>query len=103
MSIKTKVNEETGSFEFSQDTREVEKYTELRRIEAKSQSASSRTNYRSFAVIPDIVSVAIMLKHNIDINSPDITQAEMSKFRSIIKKDYPLLLTGSTSHLPKGI
>lgn len=55
----------------------------------------SDTGYRKFATIPDIVAIEIMQKYHIDIHDPETMgdRAQMSKFRAIIKRDYPYLLS----------
>lgn len=51
--------------------------------------------YRKFATIPDIVAIEILQNHGIDLHDPDTMQDKnlMSKFRGIIKRDYPYLLS----------
>ena len=60
---------------------------------ARQAGVDRKANYRSFAIIPDIVAVDIFTKFGIDINNPENTQVELNKFKKIIKDHYPLLLT----------
>ncbi len=61
--------------------------------EARKAGVDKKANFRSFAIIPDIVAVDIFTKFGIDINDPENTQVELNKFKKIIKDHYPLLLT----------
>jgi hypothetical protein len=61
--------------------------------EARKAGVDKKANFRSFAIIPDIVAVDIFTKFGIDINNPENTQVELNKFKKIIKDHYPLLLT----------
>jgi len=61
--------------------------------ESRKAGVDRKANYRSFAIIPDIVAVDIFTKFGIDINNPENTQVELNKFKKIIKDHYPLLLT----------
>ena len=59
----------------------------------RSAGVDRKANYRSFAIIPDIVAVDIFTKFGVDINNPENTEVELNKFKKIIKDHYPLLLT----------
>ncbi len=60
-----------------------------------SRDTTKKTNYRSLAIVPDIVSVDIFNKFGLDIHSPDNDQDTLSKIANIIKAYYPNLLTSS--------
>ena len=51
--------------------------------------------YKKFATIPDIVAFEISQKHGIDIHEPTFMhdQDKRAKFMTIIKNDYPHLLS----------
>jgi len=59
----------------------------------RSAGVDRKANYRSFAIIPDIVAVDIFTRFGVDINNPENTHVELNKFKKIIKEHYPLLLT----------
>ena len=51
--------------------------------------------YKKFATIPDIVAIEIKERHKIDIHAPETMhdKALMAKFMTIVKQDYPYLLS----------
>jgi len=53
------------------------------------------TGYKKFATVPDIVAIEIKEKHDIDIHSPDFMHDtdKLAKFMTIIRQDYPFLLS----------
>ena len=57
--------------------------------------------YRSFAIIPDIVAIDILTKHGMDIHSPDFMSnpANLRKLKRLIDTDYPLLKTSNVKAL----
>jgi hypothetical protein len=60
-------------------------------------AASSKRQYRSFAIIPDIVAIDLLTKYNINVHSPDFLKnpAEVRRFRHIIETEYPKLKTSN--------
>jgi len=75
---------------------EVSTYLDYaKRSRAISRDTLKKTNYRSLAIVPDIVSVDIFNKFGLDIHSPDNDQATLSKIANIIRQHYPNLLTSS--------
>ena len=74
---------------FEQDAQDYLDYAHSVRV----AGVDRKSNYRSFAIIPDIVAVDIFTKFGVDIHNPENTQVELNKFKKIIKEHYPLLLT----------
>jgi hypothetical protein len=90
-----KVKLDAMNFNLEQDVRSYREYASEQR--AKDEDAKSTRNYRSFAIIPDIVAIDILTKYGIDIHHPDfMNQPELvRRFKSIIHSEYPLLLTSN--------
>jgi hypothetical protein len=67
------------------------------RLRQEDETASSKRQYRSFAIIPDIVSIDILTKYKINIHDPDTMKdpAIMRRFKNIIVSEYPDLLTSN--------
>ena len=61
--------------------------------------AKSKSHYRSFAIIPDIVAIDILTKYQIDINASDFMgdKVLVNKLKKIIISEYPDLLTHGQS------
>ena len=61
--------------------------------------AKSKSHYRSFAIIPDIVAIDILTKYQIDINASDFMgdKVLVNKLKKIIIAEYPDLLTHGQS------
>ena len=57
----------------------------------------TKRQYRSFAIIPDIVSIDILTKYHINIHDPETMKdpAVMKRFKNIIISEYPHLLTSN--------
>ena len=100
--IKGGVDHNTGQYKFSQDLEPYTDYAAAARVQAKSLFQNQKTNYRSFAIIPDIIAVDIMKKFGVDVNAQDNGQDEMQKIRKIVINNYPQLLTGNIVKNPKG-
>lgn len=83
-----------GEFRAVQDVSAYLKYASDKRSEARGMFQNKKTNYRSFAIIPDIVAVDIMTKFKLDVNASDNTQADLQKIRKVIINHYPNLRTG---------
>lgn len=51
--------------------------------------------YRKFGTIPDVICLEIKNKFNIDIHAPESSEDPniMKKFKDIIKREYPYLLS----------
>ena len=70
-------------------------YAKKSRSVSRDTFSDKKTNYRSLAIVPDIVSVDILNKFGLNIHSPDNDQDTLSKIAKIIKAYYPNLLTSS--------
>jgi len=91
-----------GQTRAEQDISAYLDYAKASRSQANSLFANEKTNYRSFAIIPDIVAVDIMNKYKIDVHNPQNGVEEMAQIRKIVIRDYPQLLTGNIVKNPKG-
>jgi len=94
------VNGETRA---EQDISAYLDYAKASRSQASSLFANQKTNYRSFAIIPDIVAVDMMNKYKIDVHDPQNGPEEMANIKKIVIRDYPHLLTGNIIKNPKGV
>jgi hypothetical protein len=67
---------------------------EQRDIDATIQS---NRQYRSFAIIPDIVAIDILTKYGIDIHAPEFMhdKTAVRRVKNIIMSEYPALLTSN--------
>ncbi|HRV01176.1 MAG TPA: hypothetical protein P5539_05750 [Mesotoga sp.] len=84
-----------GNFRLDQDIQAYREYAHQQRL--ADEHAPTTRQYRSFAIIPDIVAIDILTKYGIDIHAPDFmhnTEA-VRKFKKIIQEDYPLLMTSN--------
>jgi len=82
-------------FKLAQDVSGYKDYAEKQR--RLDENASSKRQYRSFAIIPDIVSIDILTKYHINIHDPETMKdpVVMRKFKNIIISEYPSLLTSN--------
>lgn len=89
------VHTNNKDFMLAQDVSAYKDYATLLRQE--DEIASSKRQYRSFAIIPDIVSIDILTKYHINIHDPDTMKdaAMMKRFKNIIISEYPSLLTSN--------
>lgn len=92
-SFKVKLNDR--AFNLSQDVSAYREYAAQQR-ELDSNAKATR-QYRSFAIIPDIVAIDILTKYGIDVHAPEFMQdkAQYEKFKRIIISEYPMLLTAN--------
>lgn len=92
-SFNVSVNEK--DFRLKQDVTGYKDYAERSRQE--DEHLSSKRQYRSFAIIPDIVSIDILTKYHINIHDPEVMKdpATMRRFKNIIISEYPHLLTSN--------
>ena len=89
------VKESKDDFRLEQDVQAYKDFAaESRQI---TEQFGAGKQYRSFAIIPDIVAIDILTKYQIDIHSADFMNnpALIRRVKEIIKSDYPALLTGS--------
>jgi len=89
------VKEQDKDFLLAQDVTAYKDYAAESRY--KDTLAANGRNYRSFAIIPDIVAIDILTKYRIDIHAKEFMSnpAEVAKLKRIIATDYPDLLTGN--------
>jgi hypothetical protein len=89
------VKDDAKDFKLEQDVGAYKEYA-LQQRELDSLAHNGR-QYRSFAIIPDIVAIDILTKHKLDIHSPDFmgNPANLRKLKQIIISDYPLLQTSN--------
>lgn len=92
-----------GQTRAEQDISAYVDYAKNSRAQANSLFGNQKTNYRSFAIIPDIVAVDMMNKYKIDVHNPQNGPEEMAQIRKIVIRDYPHLLTGNIIKSPKGV
>lgn len=87
------------NFHLEQNVEGYRDYAKLQRD--LDELAPSRRQYRSFAILPDIVCIDILTKYGLDVHSQTFMSnpANLTKLKKIIMEDYPLLLT---SNIRKG-
>jgi hypothetical protein len=90
-----RVNTNERDFQLAQDVSAYKAYAERSRQE--DETASSKRQYRSFAIIPDIVSIDILTKYHINIHDEETMKDPvlMRRFKNIIISEYPHLLTSN--------
>jgi len=86
-------------YQLEQDIQAYKDYAKQQR-EMDSFAHNGR-QYRSFAIIPDIVAIDILNKYGLDIHSPEFMSnpADLRRLRQIIDTDYPLLKTSNIKTL----
>jgi hypothetical protein len=90
-----KVSTDTNNFQLEQDVSAYRDYAKESRD--ADELVSSKRQYRSFAIIPDVVAIDILTKYHLDVHSPELMSdpAQMRRLKHIIMTDYPLLLTSN--------
>jgi len=90
-----KVTTDETNFKLEQSVEAYREYAKEQRL--LDEQAKSTRNYRSFAIIPDIVAIDILTKYGIDIHAPDFMHHpdQVRKFKQIVMSDYPDLLTSN--------
>lgn len=90
-----KVKTDVENFKLEQNVEAYREYAKEQRL--LDESAKATRQYRSFAIIPDIVAIDILTKYGIDIHAPDFMhQPELvKKFKNIVMSEYPDLLTSN--------
>jgi len=93
-SFIVKTNEK--DFRLDQDVSDYVTYAERMREQDAINPRTTR-NFRSFAIIPDIVAIDILTKYGINIHDPTFMHDEPAKkkFKHIIMTEYPNLLTSN--------
>ena len=78
-------------------TQDIQPFLDQAAAERKFAAEVSNPNksYRKFGTIPDIVCIEIKNRFNVDIHDPATANDpnEMARFKMIIKRDYPYLLS----------
>jgi len=89
------VNTNESNFMLAQDVSAYKDYAEKARY--ADEHSSSKRQYRSFAIIPDIVAIDVLTKYKINIHEPETMKdaVMMRKFKNIIISEYPHLLTSN--------
>ena len=89
------VKDTKEEFKLEQNIEAYKDYAKLQR-DLDEVSYNGR-QYRSFAIIPDIVAIDILTKYGLDIHAQDFMNhpANLRKLKQIIMSDYPLLQTSN--------
>jgi len=89
------VRTDDTNFRLEQNVEHYKEYAKEQRL--LDEGAKSTRQYRSFAIIPDIVAIDILTKYGIDVHAPDFMhQPELvRKFKQIVISEYPALLTSN--------
>jgi len=90
-----KVQEQGDQFRLEQDIQAYKDFASESRAITDAYGASKQ--YRSFAIIPDIVAIDILTKYGIDIHASDFMDnpAQVKRLKQIIRTEYPALLTSA--------
>lgn len=76
----------------------VEAYKDYARQSRQAdEGLSSTRQYRSFAIIPDLVAIDILTRYGLDVHAPEFMSdpALFRKFKQIIMSEFPELLTSN--------
>lgn len=89
------VRTDEDKFLLDQDVSAYKTYAERSRLE--DEHLSTKRQYRSFAIIPDIVAIDILTKYHLDIHDPNIMKdpVALRRYKNIIISEYPHLLTSN--------
>ena len=89
------VKDTKEEFKLEQNIEAYKDYAKLQRD--LDEVAYNGRQYRSFAIIPDIVAIDILTKYGLDIHAQDFMNhpANLRKLKQIIMSDYPLLQTSN--------
>jgi hypothetical protein len=84
-----------SNFQLEQNVAAYREYAKQQRD--LDELASSKRQYRSYAIIPDIVAIDILTKHGLDIHAPEFMSdpSQLKKLKHIIDTEYPLLKTSN--------
>lgn len=91
-----------GEFRATQDVTPYLDYAKQSRARANELFANQKQNFRSFAIIPDIVAVDMKTKFNVDVHNPQNSAEDLQKIKNLVISNYPQLLTGNIIKNPKG-
>ena len=94
------VKEKEEEFQLEQNVEAYKEYAKLSRDKDELIGSNGR-QYRSFAILPDIVCIDILTKYGLDVHSQDFMSnpANLRKLKQIITTDYPLLKTSNVRTL----
>jgi hypothetical protein len=92
-SFNVRTNE--TDFLLDQNVEHYKNYANESRL--KDEHLPTKRQYRSFAIIPDIVSIDILTKYHINVHDPETMKdpSVMRRFKQIIISEYPHLLTSN--------
>ena len=85
---------QTGKYKAEQEVSAYLDYAQRSRSVANTFD-NKKTNYRSLAIVPDIVAVDILNRFGLDIHSSENDQSVLTRISEIIKTHYPNLLTNN--------
>ncbi len=93
------VKTDNKNYQLEQDIQAYKDYAAQQR--QQDSFISGNRQYRSFAIIPDIVAIDILNKYGMDVHSPEFMSdpAQLRKLKQIIESDYPLLKTSNIKAL----
>jgi hypothetical protein len=96
-SFKVATNEK--DFQLNQNVEAYKEYAKQQRD--LDELAPSARQYRSYAIIPDIVAIDMLTKHGLDIHAPDFMHhpANLVKLKRLIDTEYPALKTSNVRSL----
>jgi DNA-binding LytR/AlgR family response regulator len=90
-----KVKLDDSKFRLEQSTEQYVDYAKASR-DADAGAKATR-NYRSWAIIPDIVAIDVLARYGIDIHAPEFMHHpdQVRRFKQIIQSEFPYLLTSN--------
>lgn len=93
------VKTDERNYQLEQDIQAYKDYAAQQR--QQDTISNNGRQYRSFAIIPDIVAIDILNKYGMDIHSPEFMSdpAQLRKLKQIVESDYPLLKTSNIKAL----
>jgi hypothetical protein len=89
------VRTDENNFQLEQNVEAYKDYA--RQSRQADEDLSSTRQYRSFAIIPDIIAIDILTRYGLDVHSPEFMGDPVSfrKFKQIIMSEFPDLLTSN--------
>ena len=90
-----KVKTDDKEFRLEQNVEAYKEYAAKSR--QADESLSSTRQYRSFAILPDIVAIDILTRYGIDVHADTFMSdpAQVRKLKQIVISEYPHLLTSN--------
>jgi hypothetical protein len=94
-----KVSTSDTDFKLEQDVSAYKQYAEQQRY--LDTAAPTTRQYRSFAILPDIVCIDILTKYGLDVHSQEFMSdpVNLRRLKQIVDSDYPLLKTSNIKAL----